>query len=104
MIISVKSAVYILYRFEDVGNWEDSTVILLNLFYMSSMKLELYWLVAALVCSLMRSAGGVVKLMSFNTGLTSRIPYRPERSQYIAGHLAQSQPDYICLQEVNVVV
>lgn len=71
---------------------------------MSSMKLELYWLVAALVCSLMRSAGGVVKLMSFNTGLTSRIPYRPERSQYIARHLAQSQPDYICLQEVNVVV
>lgn len=64
------------------------------------MKLELCWLVVALVCGLIRSVGGVVKLMSFNTGLTSRIPYRQERSQYIAGHLAQSQPDYICLQEV----
>lgn len=71
---------------------------------MSSMKLKLCWLVVALVCGLIRSVGGVVKLMSFNTGLTSRIPYRQERSQYIAGHLAQRQPDYICLQEVTVLV
>ncbi|XP_061197589.1 uncharacterized protein LOC133205739 [Saccostrea echinata] len=64
------------------------------------MKRVFDWLTCILAVSVADPGDRTVSLMSYNTGLTSRIPYYKERSQYIAEKVSQSNPDFICLQEV----
>lgn len=64
------------------------------------MTVDMYWLSGVIFLCLLTPGQGVVSLMSFNTGLTSRIPYLQERSRYTEDHVAQTNPDFVCLQEV----
>ncbi|XP_062567650.1 uncharacterized protein LOC134229885 [Saccostrea cucullata] len=64
------------------------------------MKRVFDWMICVFAVSVADPGERRVKLMSYNTGLTSRIPYYKERSQYIAEKVSQSKPDFICLQEV----
>lgn len=65
-----------------------------------SMKQVCYLLLCALAVGVADPGKRTIRVMSYNTGLTSRIPYYWKRSENIGKTVSKTKPDFICLQEV----
>ncbi|XP_056012046.1 uncharacterized protein LOC125648150 isoform X2 [Ostrea edulis] len=64
------------------------------------MKQVCYLLLCALAVGVADPGKRTIRVMSYNTGLTSRIPYYWKRSENIGKTVSKTKPDFICLQEV----